>query len=166
MSQTRTEPSPITGRTVLACLIAFFGVVIGVNAVMVKFALDTLPGAEVPSAYRASIRFNAEIARAKAQEARHWQIGARVERAPDGRALVQVDARDAGGAPLTGFVFSARLSRPTDARADRAVVLSERGNGVYRGTVDDVPAGQWDLVIQAERGEERVFLSRNRVVLK
>jgi nitrogen fixation protein FixH len=166
MSKARPEPRPITGRTVLFWLLGFFGVVIAFNAVMVKFALDTLPGAEVASAYRASIRFNAEIARAKAQDARHWQIGAHVERAPGGRALVQVDARDANGTPLAGLVFTARFSRPTDARADRTVPLGERGSGVYRGAVDDVAAGQWDLVIQAERGKERVFLSRNRVVLK
>jgi nitrogen fixation protein FixH len=79
---------------------------------------------------------------------------------------VQVDARDANGAPLTGFAFTARLSRRPDARADRILVLSELSNGIYRGAVDDVPAGQWDLVIQAERSGERLFLSRNRVVLK
>ena len=166
MSDTVRQSKPLTGRTVLFCLLGFFGIVIGVNMAMMKFAIDTLPGAEVASAYRASIRFNDEIARARAQDSRGWQIGAHVERAPDGRALVQVDARDDKGAPLSGLVFTARLSRPTDARADRNLALSERGNGVYRGAVDDVAAGQWDLVIQAERGEERVFLSRNRVVLK
>jgi hypothetical protein len=44
-------------------------------------------------------------------------------------------------------------------------MLSEREAGVYRGETEDVAAGQWDLVIEADRGSERLFLSRNRVLL-
>jgi nitrogen fixation protein FixH len=166
MSHVVKASKPLTGRTVLLYLLAFFGVVIGVNAVMVKLAVDTLPGTEVASAYRASIRYNIEIATARAQAARNWQVSAHIERAPDGHAVVRIDGRDGGGALLTGIDFAARLSRPTDARADRLIVLTERAIGTYRGVAEDVAAGQWDLVIQAARGDERLFLSRNRVVLK
>jgi hypothetical protein len=43
--------------------------------------------------------------------------------------------------------------------------VSENGGGSYRGTTHGVAAGQWDLVIEAERDGQRLFLSRNRVVL-
>ena len=36
-------------------LVAFFGVVIGVNLVMMRLAIKTLPGTEVDSAYSASL---------------------------------------------------------------------------------------------------------------
>ncbi len=166
----RTMPSspsasPLTGRRVLIYLIAFFAVVVGANMVMVKLAIDTLPGTEVDSAYRASLTYNAEISAARAQAARGWRVGAHVERGPDQRASVRIEARDAGNALVSGVAFFARLARPTDKRADRIVALAERESGIYRGEAEDVAPGQWDLIIEADRGAERVFLSRNRVLL-
>ncbi len=156
----------LTGRVVLIWLLAFFGVVIGVNLTMMTLAIDTLPGTEVDSPYAAGNAYNQELNAARAQAARHWRVGAHVERLADGGASVRVEARDAEDAPLTGVAFTARLARPIDKRADRVVELSDRGTGVFRGAAEDVPPGQWDLIIEADRGSERVFLSRNRVVLQ
>ena len=55
MSKPVVSPSPLTGRKVLLMLVAFFGVVIGVNVIMMKLAIQTLPGTEVDSAYSASL---------------------------------------------------------------------------------------------------------------
>jgi nitrogen fixation protein FixH len=159
-------PKPLTGRTVLFCLLGFFGVVIGINMAMLKLAIDTLPGTEVDSAYGASLAYNGEIQAAAAQAARGWSVVGRVERDADGRAAVKVEARDANNAPLTGLIFSARLSRPLDKRADRSTVLIEHEAGIYRAPTTDIAPGQWDLVIEADRGSERLFLSRNRLILR
>ena len=156
----------VTGRTVLICMLAFFGVIIAVNAGMVTLAVGTLPGTDVDNPYSAGIAYNKEISAAREQEARGWHIAAHVERDRDGQSLVQVQARDATGAPLAGLVFTAELARPTDRRADHALVLAEREGGIYRGRVNGVAAGQWELIIQAARGSERVFLSRNRLMLQ
>lgn len=155
----------LTGRTVLVYLLAFFGVVIGVNITMMKLAIDTLPGTEVDSPYAVGNAYNHEIDAARAQAARHWRVAAHVERRPDGGAVLRIDARDAKDAPVTGVAFTARLARPADKRYDREVALGEREGGVYRGDAEDVMPGQWDLIIAADRGSERLFLSRNRVVL-
>ena len=156
---------PLSGRTVLICLLAFFGVVIGANLIMTKFAMDTLPGTEVDSAYRASLAFNSDIAAARAQEQRGWRVSAHVERKADGVAFVAVEARDRNGAPLSGIDFTARLARPTDKRADRIVVLNNRGAGAFRGAAAGVDPGQWDLVIEAEGAAGRLFLSTTRILL-
>lgn len=156
---------PLTGTRVLIYLLAFFGVVIGVNGVMMTLAVETLPGTEVDSPYRASLAYNGEIAAAQAQAARAWRVAAHVERQPDSRASVRIEARDAADTPISGLAVTARLARPTDKREDRPVSVVERGIGIYRGEAVDVPSGQWDLVIEAERGGDRVYLSRNRVVL-
>ena len=159
-------PRPFTGRMALLCLLAFFGTVVGVNMLMMKFAIDTLSGTEVDSAYRASLAYGSEIVAARDQNKRNWKVDAHVERRADGAATVRLDARDAGGTPLSGLKFSGRLERPTDKRVDRAVELAESGIGVYRGGATDVLPGQWDLVIEGEaRGGERLFFSRNRVIL-
>ncbi len=162
---TNSEGRPLRGHTVLIWVLAFFGVVVGVNAIMITLAISTLPGTEVASAYTAGLHFNSEIAAARAQAVRNWQVTAFVVRARDGHATIKVEARDANGAPLPGLVVSARLQRPIDQNADRVLSLTERDSGVYRGESDGILAGQWDLVIEASRANERLFLSRERIVL-
>jgi nitrogen fixation protein FixH len=165
MNKPIAAPRPLTGRVVLLCLIAFFGTVIGVNMLMMKFAIDTLSGTEVDSAYRASLAYESEIAAARDQDKRNWKVDAHVERSTNGSALVRLDARDANGTPLSGLKFSGRLERPTDKRVDREVELAESGIGTYRGSAADVLPGQWDLIIEGEARGARLFLSRNRVIL-
>ena len=165
MNKPLASPKPLTGRTVLLILISFFGVVFSVNFVMMKLAIDTLPGTEVDSAYSASLGYEKEIAAARDQNLRNWRVDARIQRGPDGDATLQVEARDNGGTPLSGMKFQGRLERPTDRRADQPVELAEVGIGIYRGTVSLVAAGQWDLVIEGDAAGKRMFLSKNRVFL-
>ncbi|TWB93162.1 nitrogen fixation protein FixH [Bradyrhizobium macuxiense] len=165
MAASSPAPRPITGRFVLITTIAFFAVVIGVNMVMMRLAITTLPGTEVDSAYSASLAYQREIAAARQQNERGWQVQAHVDRRPDGAAAVLLEVRDHAGAPLTGMNILARLERPIDRRADRPIEVSEAGAGSYRGRVDGVAPGQWDLVIEGDADGRRMFLSRNRVLL-
>ena len=162
---TRVSERPLTGGKVLLMLVAFFGVVIGVNVTMMKLAIKTLPGTEVDSAYGASLGYGKEILAARDQSARHWQVDAHVERTVDGAALLQVEARDKDGRPVSGLKFAGRFERPTDKRADLQVALSEVGVGIYRGRLEAIAAGQWDLVLEGDGAAGRVFLSKNRVLL-
>ena len=157
---------PLTGRTVLLCLLGFFGVVIGINAVMMALAIGTMPGLETEKPYQAGIGYNAEIAAARAQATRRWKVVSHIDRDASGRAVVRVEARDRDGAPLTRLALTVRLARPTDQRADRIISLTEREGGVYLGEAADVAPGLWDVELNADRGTERVFRSRNRVTLE
>jgi len=161
----RVSPKPLTGLKVLLMLLAFFGVVIGVNVTMMQLAIKTLPGTEVDSAYSASLGYEKEIAAARDQEARHWQVDAHVERAADGAAVLRVEARDKDGKPVTGLKFEGRFERPADKRDDLTVALAEVGIGIYRGRTEKVAPGQWDLVLEGDGATGRMFLSKNRLVL-
>jgi nitrogen fixation protein FixH len=165
MSRSPVSPKPLTGRMVLLILIAFFGVVIGVNVTMARLAISTLPGTEVDSAYSASLAYEKEIAAARDQDARAWKVNARVQRDPDGGATVQVDARDNHGVPMSGLKFQGRFERPTDRRADQPVGLTEVASGIYRGSAPLIAPGQWDLVLEGDAAGQRMFLSRNRLLL-
>jgi nitrogen fixation protein FixH len=156
---------PLTGRFVFIAVVSFFAVVIGVNLVMMRLAITTLPGTEVDSAYSAGLAYQREIVAARQQNARDWKVDAHIERKPDGAAVLNVGAQDRSGAPLAGLALFARLERPTDRRADRAFEIAESGGGSYRGTAQSVASGQWDLVIEADADGKRMFLSRNRIVL-
>ncbi len=165
MSTMATPARPITGRFVLITIVSFFLVVISVNVVMMRFAITTLPGTEVDSAYSAGLAYQKEILAAHEQNARDWKVDAHVDRKPDGGAVIVLHASDAGGAPLTGLAFSGSLQRPTDRRADQPLQVVERGEGDYRGMAKGVAPGQWDLVIEADADGKRMFRSHNRVVL-
>ena len=165
MTISHSSTRPITGRFVLITVVSFFAVVITVNVVMARLAIATLPGTEVDSAYSASLAYQHEIQAAQQQNARNWKVDAHVERSADGSASLNVSARDASGASVAGLSISGKLERPTDRRADQAFAIEEKNGGVYRGSAHGVAAGQWELVIEADRGGERLFLSRNRIVL-
>ena len=146
-------------------LVGFFGVVFAVNGAMMKLAIQTLPGTEVDSAYSASLAYENEIAAARDQNVRNWKVDAHIQRAPDGGATLQVEARDGTGLPMTGLNFHGQFERPTDRRADQAVVLAEVASGVYRGSAPLIGPGQWDLVLEGAAAGQRMFLSKNRVLL-
>src|SRR3954453_20727573 len=92
-------PREMTGRMVFLCLVAFFGVVAGVNGIMIKLALSTFGGVETEGAYQAGLAFARETAAVAEQDALHWQVRAKVSGAP-GATLVELVARDADDRPL------------------------------------------------------------------
>ncbi len=165
VSRALVSPKPLTGGKVLFMLVAFFGVVIGVNLVMMKLAIQTLPGTEVDSAYSASLTYEKEIGAARDQDARNWKVDAHIQRGTDGGATLLVEARDNNGKPMSGLKFQGRFERPTDRRADLPVTLAEVGIGIYRGSAPLIAPGQWDLVLEGDAAGQRMFLSKNRVLL-
>jgi len=76
-----------------------------------------------------------------------------------------VEARDDSGKPMSGLKFQGRFERPTDRRADLPVALAETEIGIYRGGAPMIAPGQWDLVLEGDAAGQRMFLSKNRVVL-
>jgi nitrogen fixation protein FixH len=164
--RTVRRPPQVTGGMVLACLVAFFAVVTGVNAVMIAAALSTFGGVETESAYQAGLAFARETAAVAAQDALHWQVRAKASVA-GGSTQIEVTARDAADRPLAGLQALARLVHPTDRRADHDVALTEdaAAAGTFHG--QSVPlAGQWVLEIDLSREGIRTFRSKNRVFLR
>ena len=159
------RPREITGWSVFGLMVAFFAVVIGVNGFMAYEAQSTFGGVDTESSYRAGQMFEREVALARAQDAQHWQVEAKVTPAADGTTLLDIVARDATGAPLAGIAATALFARPTDRRLDRAVDIAEEAAGRFRGSVAIAP-GQWDLLIELSRQGERLFRSKNRVVIR
>lgn len=151
---------PLTGRTVLLCFVAFFGVIFTANFFLVRAAVTSFGGVETESAYKAGLAFRKESEAAAAQDARHWSVDAHV-----GPGRVDVSARDAAGRPLADVTLAATLQHPTDRRLDVALEPVAVGAGQWRAD-DAVTAGQWELVIEFSREGERLFRSTNRVVIR
>ncbi|MFG1192879.1 FixH family protein [Xanthobacter flavus] len=163
-ASTPKPPRELTGRAVLAILLAFFGVVIGVNVIMARFAVTTFAGVETESSYKAGLAFTAEHQAAERQAAMHWKVDVSLGSPGGGAREVNIIVRDAAGKPLTNLVADGVLAHPTDARRDVVLDLEPLGDGRYRARTQ-AGAGQWDLVIDFAQGGERVFRSKNRVQL-
>ena len=155
---------PLTGRAVLICLIAFFGVVALANAIMIRAAISTFGGLETASSYQAGLAFARDAAAARAQDGLHWQVKANLRPVSD-TVVVEIDARDASGHPLAGLEANVVLHHPTDGRADQSLAVREDTAGHFRGTTTRF-AGQREFMIELSRGGERLFRSQNRVVLQ
>jgi nitrogen fixation protein FixH len=164
LANDRCGGRPITGRVVLLSLIAFFAIISLANGIMIRFAVTTFGGVETSSSYQAGLKFSRENAAVRAQDALHWQVNASAH-ASAGRTVVTVTARDASGGPISGLTATAVLSHPLDRRADETITLGEESAGNFRGTTVAL-SGQRDLVIEFSRNGERLFRSRNRIVLR
>jgi nitrogen fixation protein FixH len=154
----------LTGRMVLMWLVGFFAIVGAVNAVMIGAAISTFAGLEHDSPYQAGLAFDQEIAAARLQQALRWQVQAEVARSDRGETLVEISARDAHGAMLSGLGVTASLVHPTDRRLDRELAMTPDGPGQFSG-VTGAAHGQWDVLIDLSRDGARQFRSKNRVIL-
>lgn len=155
----------VTGRTVLIWLVSFFGVIFAVNGIMIRFASSTFGGLEVGSSYQAGLKFGKDVADAHAQDGLGWQVSGNINRDRNGDAVLELSARDHNGVALADVDAHARLIHPADSRRDIAIDLHKAPAGTFRGA-SLAPAGQWELEIELDRADERVFLSRSRVILR
>jgi nitrogen fixation protein FixH len=161
----RDNPRELTGRHVLMWLVAFFGFIFVVNAVMIRAATSTFGGVETRSSYKAGLMFKSELERAERQHDLHWRVDGKLNRDSKGEAVLDISVRDAQGTPVTGLTADATLSHPADERLDHVIHLSRIGAGEFRGETEG-HVGQWELIVDFYREQERVFRSRSRVILK
>jgi nitrogen fixation protein FixH len=156
---------PLTGWRVLAMLLAFFGVIGSVNAVMVYSALSTFSGEVETHPYEHGIAYNREIASAREQAARGWKVDAALERLASGETNIVVTARDSAGADISGVEVAANLASPADKKQDVPAKLQEIAPGRFEAKVRVAP-GARDLVLTALQGGREVFRSRNRLQIE
>lgn len=159
------RPFELTGRMVLFGMIAFFLVVAGVNGIMMTVAIRTMSGVDTRSAYEASQRYNDEIARMQAQAERGWHAEASVQRAASDAGVV-LSLTDKAGKPVRGLRVVAALQHPATRAEDRSAALIETAPGRYEATLAGLHGGGWTLAFQAHRGENLLFVSRSRILLK
>jgi nitrogen fixation protein FixH len=168
MTSRAVEPKSareVTGRTVLVCFVGFFGIVATVNAIMMYAAITTFAGTETSSSYKAGLAYKQEAAAAAAQEALNWQVDGRIVRTSSGEAVLTVSVKDTRQAPVNGIDIAARLTHPLNARFDHSIPLVRTMNGDFRGATE-AAAGQWTLIIEVARADERVYRTKSRVVLQ
>lgn len=159
MSAAQRRVRPITGRFVLAAMLAFFGVVIAVNGVFIAFALRSFSGSSTEGAYQRGLDYNRELAAAATQKARGWLVSLEATPRPEGVALA-VRFADRDGRPLEGEV-RAELIRPAAKGHDVAVELARSKDDLHLGETALPFRGQWAIRVTARSGgQEHVLEDR------
>jgi nitrogen fixation protein FixH len=150
------DAHPFTGRHMLAVVLAFFGVVIAVNFVMAFAATGTFPGLVVENSYVASQEYNGLLAKARQQAEAGWRMDMTAPRGVIDVRLAGHDGNAARGLSVTAFA-----ARPSSTHDDRMIVLPATGDA-YRAA-EALPAGQWEVDVEARRDGDIVFRELRRI---
>ena len=169
--QTMTPPKAkrefrFTGLHMLACMAAFFGVIIAVNITMATFATSSWTGLVVKNSYVASQKFNAELAEAEAQAALGWTS----QLSYQGQQLT-FDLRDDAGKVLSPSVVMLSLGRPAFEQKDQQIELTANAAGGYE-TAITLDNGTWMMRVDAVIGDQtyrrdlRLFVSNGKGIIE
>ena len=142
MPMPASQPKPFTGRHMLFAMLAFFGVIVGVNLTMAVLASKSWTGLVVQNSYVASQAFNGQLEQAKAQAARGWS-GAITYR----NGLVVLSLVDKDGQPVLLESAVARIGRPAFEQADRQLAMVHQGGGIYQ-VADALAPGDWQVSVR------------------
>ncbi|WP_373504435.1 FixH family protein [Aestuariivirga sp.] len=150
----------LTGKHVLAMLVAFFGVIVGVNFLMAYLANSTWSGLVVANGYVASQSFDKDLAKARAQEALGWKV----EFSHAGDRL-RITFEDAQATKLDGLVITGDLERTVTDTQDQKLTFTAIGPGVYSAPAKLAP-GVWEVEIDASSDTVPYYHKIFRFVVK
>jgi len=149
---------PITGRHVLIAVVAFFAVVIGVDAVFVTLAYRSFSGEVASNPYEAGIAFNRTLEQRRREAVLGWSAQAGAESGE----VVAVRVLDRSGAPIPALKLTGSLERPATEAGRQVLNFKPAGDGWYRSEAR--LDGAWDLRAVARGADGAVFEIERRLV--
>jgi nitrogen fixation protein FixH len=138
----------LTGYHVLAMVIAFFAVVIGVDAVFAVMAYRTFSGEVASNPYEAGLAFNRTLAQRRREAALGWSAQVATPRP----GVVALRVKDRAGLPLSRLSVTGVVERPATEAGRQALAFEPAGDGWYAAHAD--LAGAWDLRAEARDGRD------------
>ena len=150
MRRDRWFANGIEGRHVLLGLVAFFGVMLLANGILVYLAMTTFAGGDTSDPYRKGLHYNEMLAAAERQAERGWQTDLTYDQAR-GRLTLSVLDKDAQ--PMAGLHIKAMMSRPATDREDRRIGFRPAGQGLYAADVE-LDAGLWVISVAANTPDQ------------
>jgi nitrogen fixation protein FixH len=140
-------PSPtarFTGWHMWAILIAFFGVVIGVNVLLAVVSAQSWTGMVVEDPYIAGQGFETQRKAHEAQITAGW-----VADFSYANGVARLTVMDGNGKPVDLGAVTVEVTRPVGGHEDQTPVLTRRADGSYEAPLV-LPNGAWDATITAE----------------
>ncbi|MEZ2128196.1 MULTISPECIES: FixH family protein [unclassified Sinorhizobium] len=159
MSDSHYIPSGrgFTGRHMLAIMVAFFGVVIGVNITHAWYASSSWSGLVVENTYVASQQFNgrAKAMRAMAASGITGEVSVQ-------EGLIAYRLRNRDGSPASADDVTVHFKRPVGDHEDFTATLSKVGEGRFERAHAVLP-GEWIVEIISQRGGNAIMHEAFRI---
>jgi len=160
------KPFELTGRHVLFAMVAFFAVIIAVQAVFITVAIATHTGVVSRHTYSKGLHYGDRIAVERAQEKLGWHETLTV---PKDKRSLTIYLTDQYGKPVVGLKLAGKIGRPVTMAEDRALSFSPIGKGSYKARLPDKMAGAYITDINASDSTnegEILWRFRKRLWLK
>lgn len=149
-----------TGRHFLLIILAFFGVIIGVNITMAVYANTSWTGFVVRNSYVAGLDINRRLQESRDQAALGWSA-----QLSGSDGTFRFALADAAGGAVWLKNGTAVFRRPVSDAEDVAIDLSPSSNGAL-----DAPFaladGAWIVEIEADTGRQTQWRDSHRVFVK
>ncbi|MEI9412233.1 FixH family protein [Mesorhizobium salmacidum] len=157
MSARTQRPREFTGRHMLASIVAFFGVVIGVNILMATLANTSWTGLVVENTYVASQQFNKKAEQGRAQAALGWKSHLVIS-----GGIVSYSLVDASGKPVPLHGAKVMFRHPAYEKEDKSVSLAPEQNFAAPHQPRD---GVWIVEVNADAGLAEPYREVRRVLI-
>jgi nitrogen fixation protein FixH len=158
----------LKGGHVLAIVLTFFSITIGVNVYFIAAAVFSHTGEDQKKSYLQGLHYNDTLAARAAQREMGWIAEFAIRRAPGAATIIQVNIKDAKSRGVGRLHLTGRLKRPVQASMDRILSFVDDGGGTYRATVATLAHGRWRLDLDAsmDSGAAPIFHSEKFVWLQ
>lgn len=144
-----SEKGRITGWHVLIAVVAFFGVIIGVDTFFIIKAYSTFSGEVASNPYEAGMAFNHTLAQRQREVALGWTAVVEIPRP----GVVALRMNDKAGQPLTTLSVTGTLERPATETGRQVLDFKPAGDGWYQASAR--LEGAWDLRATARNARDK-----------
>ena len=147
-----SQDKQLTGRHVLFMLLAFFGIMIAVNAYFTFVAVKSFRGEDVPRSYRQGLEYNQTLDARAEQKRSGWTASVNTIKSGGQPLRLVLEINDKDGRAIPGLEIVAKLRHPVDTDFDHALSFNDAGNGRY--VAESIPfTGQRALEANARQGD-------------
>lgn len=158
-----SEKGKLTGHHVLFMFLAFFGVMLTVNAYFLFVALKSFPGEQVLNPYETGLKQNEIIAQQEKEAELGWQVELGFVKQESGEPKLVSIWRDRDGSPLGELIVEATLVRTTTEDGRRDLILEQDGTSRYTSLLDGLGLGLWNTELTATNAAGDTFTAKREL---
>lgn len=141
----------------------FFAVIIGMNIFYIYLANKSWRGVSTEDAYHKGAAYNEVIAQDKKQQQMQWKVVMKYNRLDEKNGSLVVKLADKNSQPINDANIRAEIKRPTQDGFDFKAPMVFK-DGVYEAKISFPMKGQWEIILDIARGEERFFEVKRYVI--
>ena len=130
-------------------IVLFFLVVFVVNALLVRFSIQSWTGLITEDAYQKGLAFNQTLEAQQQQKALGWQLTLDHALLVAGKSgPARCFLRDRHNQPLTGATIQGMLFRPVHQGVDQRFTMTESEPGLYAAQLLPPLPGHWEIRLE------------------